>query len=38
MEEFGFTQDEISKSVGKSRPAVTNALRLYRMRCDVPRR
>ena len=31
MEEFGFTQDEISKSVGKSRPAVTNALRLLNL-------
>ena len=31
MEEFGFTQDEISKSVGKSRPAVTNALRLLHL-------
>lgn len=31
MEEFGFTQDGISKSVGKSRPAVTNALRLLNL-------
>lgn len=31
MEEFGFTQDEISKSVGKSRPTVTNALRLLNL-------
>ena len=31
MEEFDFTQDEISKSVGKSRPAVTNALRLLNL-------
>ena len=31
MEEFGFTQDEISKSVGNSRPAVTNALRLLNL-------
>lgn len=31
IEEFGFTQDEISKSVGKSRPAVTNALRLLNL-------
>lgn len=31
MEEFGFTQDEISKTVGKSRPAVTNALRLLNL-------
>lgn len=31
MEQFGFTQDEISKTVGKSRPAVTNALRLLNL-------
>lgn len=31
MDEFGFTQDEISKTVGKSRPAVTNALRLLNL-------
>lgn len=31
METFGFTQDEISKTVGKSRPAVTNALRLLNL-------
>ena len=35
MEEFGFTQDEISKTVGKSRPAVTNALRLLNLPEDV---
>lgn len=28
MDSHGFTQDEISKTVGKSRPAVANALRL----------
>ena len=38
MEEFGFTQDEISKSVGKSRPAVTNALRLLNLPEAVPGR
>ena len=31
MDEFSFTQDEISKTVGKSRPAVTNALRLLNL-------
>ncbi|MBQ2668387.1 MAG: ParB/RepB/Spo0J family partition protein [Clostridia bacterium] len=31
MDEFGFTQEEISKTVGKSRPAVTNALRLLNL-------
>lgn len=28
IEEYGMTQDEASRSVGKSRPAVTNSLRL----------
>ena len=28
QDEYGFTQDEIAKSVGKSRPVVANALRL----------
>ncbi len=28
MDEFGMTQDQAAQSVGKSRPAVTNALRL----------
>ena len=31
IDEHGFTQDEISKTVGKSRPAVTNALRLLNL-------
>lgn len=35
MEEFGFTQEEISKTVGKSRPAITNALRLLNLPEDV---
>jgi len=35
MDEFGFTQEEISKTVGKSRPAVTNALRLLNLPEDV---
>lgn len=35
MDEYGFTQDEISKTVGKSRPAVTNALRLLNLPEDV---
>lgn len=30
-EEYGLTQDEISKSVGKSRPVITNALRLLKL-------
>ncbi|SBW12564.1 putative chromosome-partitioning protein ParB [uncultured Eubacteriales bacterium] len=28
MEEYGLTQEEVSQQVGKSRPAVTNAMRL----------
>ena len=31
MEGHDFTQDEISKTVGKSRPAITNALRLLNL-------
>lgn len=31
MEHYGFTQETVSKSVGKSRPAVANALRLLNL-------
>ncbi len=31
MNEHGFTQEEVARSVGKSRPAVANALRLLRL-------
>jgi ParB family chromosome partitioning protein len=31
MEAYGITQEEISKSIGKSRPYITNALRLLRL-------
>ncbi len=31
IEEYGFTQDEAAQSVGKSRPAVANALRLLKL-------
>lgn len=31
MDEFGLTQEEVSKQVGKSRPAVANALRLMEL-------
>ncbi len=31
MDEHGFTQEDVSRSVGKSRPAVANALRLLRL-------
>ncbi|MBQ8074763.1 MAG: ParB/RepB/Spo0J family partition protein [Oscillospiraceae bacterium] len=35
IEDFGLTQEEAAKSVGKSRPAVTNALRLLSLSPDV---
>lgn len=35
MEHYHFTQEEVSKSVGKSRPAVTNALRLLNLPAEV---
>lgn len=35
MEEFGLTQEEISRTVGKSRPTVTNALRLLNLPQEV---
>lgn len=31
VETFGFTQEQISKSVGKSRPYITNSLRLLKL-------
>lgn len=31
MDKFSFTQDEVSKRVGKSRPAIANALRLLNL-------
>ncbi|MCI8284531.1 MAG: ParB/RepB/Spo0J family partition protein [Firmicutes bacterium] len=31
MDQYGLTQDEVSKSVGKSRPYITNALRLLKL-------
>ena len=31
MEKHGFTQEEVARSVGKSRPAVANALRLLKL-------
>lgn len=34
-EKYGLTQDEVSKTVGKSRPAVTNALRLLNLPEDI---
>jgi ParB family chromosome partitioning protein len=35
MDAFGLTQDEMAKSVGKSRPYIANALRLLRLPEDV---
>lgn len=35
MEEFGLTQEAVSQSVGKSRSAVANALRLLNLQADV---
>ena len=35
MEEFGLTQEAVSQSVGKSRPAVANALRLLALQPEV---
>ena len=35
MEQYGFTQEEVSRSVGKSRPAVANALRLLKLPQEV---
>ena len=31
MEEYGFTQEEVARSVGKSRPVVANALRMLKL-------
>lgn len=35
IDQYQFTQDEVSKSVGKSRPAITNALRLLSLPQDI---
>ncbi len=37
MEDFGLTQEAVSQSVGKSRPAVANALRLLSLQPEVAR-
>ena len=36
IEAQDFTQEEVSKAVGKSRPAITNALRLLNLPEDIP--
>jgi ParB family transcriptional regulator, chromosome partitioning protein len=38
LEEFGFTQEELATRLGRSRPAVTNALRLLSLPAAVQRR
>ena len=35
MKEYGFTQEEVSRSVGKSRPYITNSLRLLKLPQDI---
>ncbi len=35
MDEFGFTQEQVAQSVGKSRPAVANTVRLLTLANDV---
>ena len=37
IEEYGFTQEDAAKSVGKSRPAVANAIRLLNLAPEVMR-
>ena len=38
MEEFGVTQEQLADRLGRSRPQVTNTLRLLRLPVDVQRR
>ncbi|MTV25270.1 ParB/RepB/Spo0J family partition protein [Nitriliruptoraceae bacterium ZYF776] len=38
LEDFGFTQEELATTLGKSRPAISNALRLMQLPPDVQRR
>lgn len=35
MDKYGFTQEQVAESVGKSRPAITNALRLLNLPQEV---
>ena len=35
MEEYGLTQEEVAQRVGKSRPAIANALRLLALRQEI---
>jgi ParB family chromosome partitioning protein len=37
LEEFGYTQEQLAKRLGKSRPAVTNTLRLLTLNAEVRR-
>ena len=38
LEEFGFTQEELASRIGKSRPAISNSLRLLSLPTGVQRR
>ncbi len=38
LSDFGCTQDELARRIGRSRPQVTNTLRLLRLPPDVQRR
>jgi len=38
LEDFGITQDELAKKIGRSRPAITNAIRLLNLPASVQRR
>lgn len=38
LEDFGCTQEELARRIGRSRPQVTNTLRLLRLPTDVQRR
>ncbi|MGB1101661.1 MAG: ParB/RepB/Spo0J family partition protein, partial [Pontimonas sp.] len=38
LSDFGITQDELATKLGRSRPQVTNTLRLLRLPADVQKR
>ena len=38
LEDFGITQDQLAKKIGRSRPAITNAIRLLNLPASVQRR
>jgi ParB family chromosome partitioning protein len=37
MQDYAMTQDQVSRRVGKSRPAITNTLRLLQLPDEVTR-